>query len=122
MQPGIDPHRHAERQGENSGAEAQLESRRHLFEDDLPDRPRLLIGEAESPPCRAADEAGELDNEGGVEPQFLAQPFAVGLRCVLPNHVVDRVADIVEQRKSDQRHGQHHQHRLQQALDDEGEH
>ena len=47
VQPGIDPHRHAEERARGRGHEAQFKRRRHLFEDDLPDRPRLLVGEAE---------------------------------------------------------------------------
>ena len=80
MQPGIDAHRHAEQQRERGGHKAQLERRRHLFEDDLTDRPRLLVGEAEIALRRVTDEAGELDDEAVVETQFLAQPRAIGER------------------------------------------
>src|ERR1700730_9287140 len=93
-----------------------------FFEDDLPDRLRLLIGETEISLRRMADEAGELHHETVVQPQFLAQPLTVGEAGVLADHVGDRVANVVEQRKGDQSHDQHHQHRLQETLDDEGEH
>jgi len=69
-----------------------------------------------------SDEAGELHDKAVVEPQLLAQPVAVGEAGVLPHHVIDRIADKVEQRERDQRHRQHDQRRLEQPLNDERDH
>jgi hypothetical protein len=88
----------------------------------LPDRTGLLIGETEFAACGMADKPGELDHKTVVEAQFLAQSGTVGEAGVLPDHVVDRVADKVEQRECDQRDDQHDEHGLDEALNDERDH
>src|SRR6266851_546197 len=91
-------------------------------DDDFGDRPGVLVGEAEIAMHGAPDEARELDEERIVETERLAQLVTILLRRVLSNHVVDRVADEVEQRKGDEGDRQHDGDRLQQATNDEGDH
>src|SRR5215472_17535977 len=122
MQAGIDAHRHADHQRQGRGEKAQLDRCRHLFEDDLSDGPRLLVREAELAARGPADKPRELNHEAVVEPEILPQSFAFGNARILPDHAVDRIADIVEQRKSDQRHGEHHENGLKQALNKKGDH
>src|SRR5271170_1008146 len=122
MEPGVDAHRHADRQREGCRHKAELERGWHFLQDDLTDRPRLLVGEAEIAACGTTDKPGELYDEAVVEPQLLPQPLAIGDTGILPNHATYRVADIIEQRKSDHRHRQHNQNGLEEALNEKGEH
>ena len=122
METGIDPHRHADRQREGRRDKAQLEGGRHLFQDDLPDRPRLLIGEAEFAARRTVNKSCKLNDKGVVDPELLPQPLAVGEAGILSDHIVDRVADIIEQRESNQPDGEHHQNGLIETLNEKGDH
>src|SRR6185312_1557348 len=89
---------------------------------DLRDRPLELVGDAEVEMRRPADEAQALDDDRIVEAELLAQFGALRRRRVLPDHLVDRVADEAEQRKRDQRHHDDDADRLDEAPDGEREH
>ena len=68
MQPGVNSHRHTEHQRDEGRRETQFQRRRHLFEDNLTNRSRLLVGETEIPLCGVADKPGELHDKTVVEP------------------------------------------------------
>jgi hypothetical protein len=96
MQPGVNPHRHAERQCQSSGNKAELEGRRHPFQDYLRHRSRLLVGKTELATCGTTDKAGKLHDEAVVEAELLPQVLAIGEAGILTDHAFDRVADIIE--------------------------
>src|SRR5260370_25046050 len=122
MKAGIDAERHAEQQGDEGGNEAQFQRRRQTLDDNLGHRPRILIRQAEIAMYGAPDEARKLHDERIVETERLTELVAVLLRRVLPDHVVDRVADEIEQREGNERDRQHNDDRLQQTANDEGDH
>jgi hypothetical protein len=95
---------------------------RQAFGDDLADRARIFVGNAELAANPAADETSELYQHGIVETELLAQLGAVLQRRVLSDHVVDGVADEAEERKGDDTDGQHHRDGLDQAAKHESDH
>ena len=107
-----------------SSAEAkhQLHGRRQALGDDRGDRSLEPVGDAEIALHGVADEADILHDDGVVEAEPLAQGFAVGDRRLLADHVVDRVAHIAKEAEAGEGHDQHDDDRLDEALDDEGEH
>ena len=65
-----------------------------------------------------ADEVPKLHVKRLIKSKVAAQPRAV-LGCrVLPKHLRHRIANVLKQQKSDQRHDQHDENRLQQAAYD----
>src|SRR5436190_8657009 len=64
----------------------------------------------------------ELHGNRIVEPQLLPQAQAILERGVLPNHLVDGVADEAEQREGDEGHRHHDDGRLEEPTDGECEH
>ena len=62
-----------------------------------------------------ADEVAELDIEGLVEPEIGAQARPVFGSGILAEHLVHRVADVLEQQEGDEGHRQHHEDGLQQT-------
>src|SRR5690606_1504735 len=102
--------------------EAELERRRQPLDDELVDRPREPVGEAEIPLRGFADEARKLYEERLIETELPRDAGRVLLRILLAEHDRDRIADIGEQREGDERHREHDQERLQEPPDDEGDH
>src|SRR5262249_19688617 len=82
----------------------------------------LLVGKTKLTVRSPAHKTAKLNDEAVVEPELLSQPFAVGHARVLADHAVDRIADIIEQRKGDQRHGEHYENGLRQAPNDKRDH
>src|SRR5215470_5033805 len=62
-----------------------------------------------------AQEAGELDGDGILEPELAAHLGAFGGCGLLAHHVVHRVAHEVEQHEAQEGDRQHDRRRLQQA-------
>jgi hypothetical protein len=56
-----------------------------------------------------------------IQPQILHQRLTLRLSEILPEHNRHRIANIGEHGEGNQRNGQHHRQRLQNAGDDEGE-
>ena len=74
-------------------------------------------------PCTALPtKRANCTENGCVEPEVGAHLLALLRRGVLASRLVDRIADVVEQRERDERHREHHDHALEQAAEDEGEH
>src|SRR5207249_10101769 len=69
-----------------------------------------------------ADKASELHGKGLVEPQVGAQLGALLGRGVLAEQIRHGIADILEQHERDERDREHHDHGLDEAAKDEGEH
>jgi len=65
---------------------------------------------------------GETDDQRIVQPERLAHLLPVGDRSVLPDHVVDRVADEVEQQERQECDDQDDDDRLDEPPDDECQH
>ncbi len=101
--------REFERRGETLGDEAR---------DGLLD----LIGDAEVTVHCLPDEAAELDGDGIVEAEILAQALAILESGVLTDHLIDGIADKAEQQECEHRDGDHHEQRFKQAANGEGEH
>src|SRR3546814_7068718 len=85
-------------------------------------RAAMAVGDAEVALRRVGEEAAVLHEEGIVEAESLAQFGALLQGGVLAHHVVDRVADIGEQREGDEAYRQQDENGLQQPSDDEGDH
>src|SRR5699024_7050141 len=92
-----------------------------LGNDDV-DGPRQAVGNAEVALGGIADEACELHREGVVQPELLTQFFTLLLGRLLPDHVVDRIADEIEQAEGHQRDDEHHDDGLENPPNDEGQH
>ena len=122
VQPGIYPERHADREGEHCSDEHEFEGRGQTYCDRLLDRNRQPVRLAEVAPDRVADEAHELDRKRIVQPECLRHPLAILDRRVDAHHVVDRIADEIEQRERDECDREHDKDGLEEAADDEGEH
>src|SRR5579885_179528 len=122
VQTSIDADRQADGEGEDGGDEAELEGRRQALGDELGDRARILVGEAEIALGGMADEARELQDEGVVEAELVAKLLALPQTGILADDVVDGIADIGEEREGDEGHRQHHGHGLAKAANDEGDH
>jgi hypothetical protein len=71
---------------------------------------------------RPADETAELHVKRQIETEIGAEPCALFLRRILPDHERHRVAGEVEQAERDERHYRHDGDRLEDAADDEGKH
>ena len=68
------------------------------------------------------DEVRELDREGPIESEVGAELLALFGGRVLPKNVRNRIADILKKHEGNECHAEHHEQRLEQAADDEGEH
>jgi hypothetical protein len=64
----------------------------------------------------------ELHREGLVEAQIGTQLRTLLRRRVLPEQIVDRIADVLEQQEGDEGYRQHHDDGLGETADDEGKH
>ena len=118
----VHAHRDAHHDGDQAGRQRQFERGRQPLLDQRADRATLAQADAEVTLHRVADEGGELQEEGLVQPQVGTQPRAI-LGCrVLPEHLRHGVADVLEQQEGDEGHGQHDEDGLQQTADDEREH
>src|SRR3546814_20438108 len=82
----------------------------------------MAVGDAEVALRRVGEEAAVLHEEGIVEAESLAQFGALLQGGVLAHHVVDRVADIGEQRDGDEAYRQQDENGLHHPSDDDGDH
>src|SRR3546814_7353654 len=108
--------------GKRRGHQGELQRCRHALGDQLGHRAAMAVGDAEVALRRVGEEAAVLHEEGIVEAESLAQFGALLQGGVLAHHVVDRVADIGEQREGDEAYRQQDENGLQQPSDDEGDH
>ena len=69
-----------------------------------------------------AQEAQELQDDRILEPERAAHRLAIGHARRLPDHVVDRIADVAKHHEADERRREHDKNRLRQALDEERAH
>ena len=118
----VDAGRDAEHQRQQRRDEGELERRRQALLEQGRHLASLAQRQPEVALHRAADEAAELHVKRQVEPEIGAQPRALFLRRVLPDHERHRVAGEIEQAERDERHHRHDGERLEDAADDEGEH
>ena len=100
----------------------ELESRRQAFEDHAAHRLGGPVAQPELALRGIDEEMDELDRRRIVEAELLAQRVALLLGGVLPDHGVDRIADIAEQEEGDDPDRQQHGNGLQEASEDEREH
>ena len=122
VQRGPHAERNAEHRRDQHGAQAELERCRQPLQQQPADRHAEAIGHAEIARQRIAQEAHELQDDRVVEAERAAHRLAVGHARGLPDHVVDRVADVAKQHEADERRRQHDEDRLRQALDEERHH
>jgi hypothetical protein len=122
LQRRIHAHRNAGDDRDDRGGEGQFERGGQPLLDQRRHRAPLPQADAEVALHRVDDEVAELHEKGLIEPQVGAQPRAV-LGCgILAEHLRHRIADVLEQQEGDERDRQHHEDRLQQSADDEGQH
>ncbi len=122
VEPGIDAHRHADQQGEQRGADRELDGGRQALQDHAVDRLGGAVAQAEPAARGVADEMQELDRCRIVQAELLAQRLALDGRRVLADHAVDRIADVAEQEEGHEAHRQQHGDGLDQSAQDESEH
>jgi len=72
--------------------------------------------------CRVNQEATELDHEGIVEAELVAELLALHRRGVLAHHAREGIADVIEEAERDEPDRQHDGKALADAADDEGDH
>ncbi len=118
----IDTHRDAEQQGDDGRGDRQLQRGRQALDDQRRDFAALTQAEAEFALHGIADKTSKLDRERPVEPEIGAQLGALIRRRILTEQIGDRIAHILEQHECDERHRQHHDDRLHEATQNEGEH
>ena len=121
-QAGIDAERDSRRERNDRRDEDQLQRRRHALQDQVGDLALELVGNAELALRRVADEAQELHDHRIVQAEPLAQFLAVFQRRFLPDHVVDRVADVIEDHEGQQGDHQQNADGLEHAVDEIAEH
>src|SRR5690606_15862065 len=92
------------------------------LENELGDRLLQSVRDAELTLQGVADETDELDVEGIVQAKALTQFLDIRDGRVLAQHAGDRIAHIAENHEGDEGDGQHDQHGLTEAPQDEGEH
>ena len=90
--------------------------------DQPADRHAEPIRHAEIAASAFAQEAHELQDTRIVEAERAAHRLAIGHARGLPDHVVDRIADVAEHREADERRREDDEDRLRQALDEERSH
>ena len=79
-----------------------------------------LIGNTEIEARRAGEEATELQRHRIIEAQLLTQSHAVFQGGVLPDHLIDGIADEAKQHERQQRHRQHDDGGLEQPTNCKG--
>ena len=122
MQRRVHTHRNTGEEREQRRDEAQLQRGRQALRDQLGHRSVDGVGDPEPALRQIAHVAAELDDDRVVQPELLPQFGAFLQRGLLPDHLRHGVADIAEQRESDQRDRQHDDDRLQQPAKDERDH
>ena len=122
VQRGPHAERNAEQGRDQHGAQAELERRGKPLRQQPADRHAETIRHAEIARKRVAQEADELQDRRIVEAERTPHRLAIGHARGLPDHVVDRIADVTKHREADQRRRQHDEDGLRQALDEERPH
>ena len=118
----VHAHRHPDGECQKRRHDGQLQRRRQALGDQFGYRPAVLVREPEIALRAVGGKASELHKEAVVQSQPLFQLFTFFERCVLADHVVDRITDIAKQRERNQRDGQHDHNRLHEPLCNEGKH
>ena len=119
---GIDAHQDAEDEGEQRGAEGELQRRRHALGEQGRDGLAELVGGAELEAGRGEEIAPELHGNGLVEPELSPEGQPLGRRGIGADHLVHRVAGEAEHGEGDDADGEEDADRLERAADHEGEH
>ena len=109
-------------EGEERGADGELESRGHALGQQIRDRLPELIGDAEIALRGAHEIARELHRDRIVEAERAAHLLALGSGRVEGDDLVHRIAGEAEHRKGDDADGQKNADGLEGASDDESEH
>ena len=122
MQRGVDTHRNSEHQGNERRSERQFKRRGQAFGDQGRDLPALSQTQAEFALSCMLDKVSELDRKRPIESEVGAELLALFGGRVLPEDVRDRVADVLKKHEGNECDAEHHEQRLEQAADDEGEH
>ena len=99
---GIDTKRDANAQGNHSGNKDQFKRRRDTFGDHLRHRPLGSVGETKLPLQGILQEPGILNEERVLKAENLANALPILKRCFLTNHIVDRIANIIKERKGNE--------------------
>ncbi len=92
------------------------------FGDDFGHRAALAVGNAQIALHRATEKVPVLHKERIVQAKAVAQPLDILHGAFLPQHRVDRVADVAEHGKGHQTHDQQDKHGLQDAAEDVADH
>jgi hypothetical protein len=118
----VDAHRDAEQKREQRRDERKLDRRREALADNRHHRLLKLIGNAKIEMQRVPHETTELNDDGIVKPERLAQLGALRDARFQSNHLIDGIAHEAEQSERDKRHHEHYQHGLERAADEKGKH
>ncbi len=121
-QPGIEPGRYADDDGEDAGGDRQLERRRQPLDDELERRLVEDEGAAEIALEGVAEEEEVLQPERLVEAERRRRACHLGLIGLRVDQDVDRVADGEDADEDEERHDEQHDDALHQAADDENGH
>jgi hypothetical protein len=104
LETRVHAHRHPDEQGHHCRYPNQLDGRGQALDEQLVDGLADTVGEPELALRRVREIAHELDRDGIVQPELLAQALALLVGPLGTEHVVDRVADELEQREADEAH------------------
>ena len=88
----------------------------------MADRFTVFVGNTEIPLRRLHHKPAKLHEERVIQAKPFGKRLPFRLRGVLPDHIADRIADIAEHGKGNERNRQHHENGLQQPFDNKGNH
>ena len=118
----VHPHRNANEQGQEGRHQSQLQGGRQALDDQARDLGALTQAQAELAVDRIPQKVCVLHEKRLIQPQISPQlPDLVG-RGVLAQQEHHRIAHILKQQEGNEGHRHHHQHGLEQSLNNEGEH
>ncbi len=120
--PRVDAHGHADDERDDRRDRDELDGGRQALGEQLVDGLADAVGEPELALQRVARVADELNGDRIVESEPLSQLLALLGGAFRPEHVVDRIADELEQGEADDADDHHDDDRLEESLDDECEH
>ena len=118
----VDAHRDADASARKRRDERELERGREALRDQARHLGALAQRQAEFALRGVAEEVPELHEERLVEAELGAQLAHLLGRRVLAEQEHDRIADVLEQQEGDEGDRDHHDHGLDQAAQDKGEH
>ena len=100
----------------------QFQRGRSALGQNLGHGPRLPVAHPEIAFGGIGEKLSVLHDERLIEPELTAQPLDIRIGALLPQHVVDRVADEAEHPEGHQPDDEKDNNGLENTLDGEGEH